>query len=185
MGGMGSTNTVMTYPGKVAAITTGPGSAADRYNGDGTVNTVKMQALLDTPIWLVSTYRDNTGMDYDSGILFQDLKDRGGNVRWTHFPANTRSNGGYPDTDIVYGGVGWAHSAYEPMTSNRIKTDDQYNVASVNIHEIDNYNQKGEVSGQRQGFYPGDITYGRTAAGDVPGETLLTWMFKQTATTGF
>jgi hypothetical protein len=186
MGGIGTTDMIIAYPGMVAAAATGPGGASGLvYDGDGII-TAGGNALKDTPIWLVSTYGDDRGMDYDSGILFEDLKNANGNVRWTHFPANTKTNGGYPDTNIVYGGFGWAHSSYEPMMSDRIKTDDQYNVNTVNLHTITTLDSKGVPEAPRQGFEKnGDISYGRTAPGDTPGQTLLQWMFAQTATIGF
>ncbi|GHU69772.1 hypothetical protein FACS189450_03190 [Spirochaetia bacterium] len=161
MGGMGSLNMVIDYPGFVAAAFTGPGSVGFF----GAPPAASVDALKGTPIWLVSTYGDNTGMDNLSALLFNALKDANGNVRWTTFPANT-SGGGYPETNLVPGGLGWAHSAYEPMMSDKITTNYLYNVDTV-------------TPGSGFGARYSNVTYGRVAPGDNPGDTLFAWLFKQ------
>ncbi|MDR0908687.1 MAG: prolyl oligopeptidase family serine peptidase [Spirochaetaceae bacterium] len=188
MGGMATLNLIGEYPDLVAAAMPGPGS---QFTGGGTPQ--QIANWTNTPLWQFAINGDNYGMDQGSVTIFNSLRATNlyswNGSGYTNYTSNNRLSyfnvispfdytGNYGDqgtvgtgTELPPWGKGWSHSAYEPMASNLVTTDSQWQVESADAYVKNN---DGSSTG---------LVYSKTPYGtDVAGDTNFDWVFKQRRT---
>jgi predicted peptidase len=201
MGGMGTLNLLIQYPNFFAAATPSPGSVGG-FGGIGSIPAADAQALTKTPLWLFTIRGDNTQMDNLTIQAYNAVRNAGGkNVRMTYFPVNVGrdmwgmpaydypGNYGWDDDPVLrpikdglagysaggyLAGYDWSHSAYEPLMSNTVTTNFRYNVGFTN-NSAKNYSG----SADRNAHTNFQWSYLNSEAGDVAGDTVFDWIFKQ------
>jgi predicted peptidase len=108
MGGSGTMNIIRKYPNYFAAAIGAPGAVANYTDAD-------VESILHLPIWFLNIEEDTP----NTQVLYNQIKAKGGNVRWTHYNSVT---------ELAYNNYEIPHYVWVPTLENLPTTSDQWMV---------------------------------------------------------